>query len=395
MRSLGNNLKRDHFENRVEHIHPIEPKKSLYANLTFWAKTYLDYKRKVDKLSELTLRNYGDSLRYFSEFVKENPGGYKNFREIDHHLINAFVDRYVIHLMLGDKNIVVFDDMTPDDIEELYALHANKFHPTINQRLVHIKACLSFVSKHNSDGVNFKNWYEHIIKYPVPKKADIGHKHLSESEEQNAINALFAWPMRYKELLKRSNRYYAIRNSFAILLMILAGTRARETTRIKLKDISVLEDDISFRMHGKGNKERDVAVDSDTYPEMKELLQELISSAKMNNSEYLLHTGSKKPVSDRDLFKFARWFFVKHGLADYAYLHLFRHTYGTLYVSRGGSLNVLQSNMGHDNQTTTGIYAKSTGLVKREERKRIGQKARAGTGHKSNPTIDVKDPVNS
>ncbi|PCI30966.1 MAG: hypothetical protein COB67_00490 [SAR324 cluster bacterium] len=374
MRTLGENVKRNHFNKNVKLNFPIEPKKGVLSNVNFWISTYINYKQDIEKLASSTIQNYKDSLKYIKDFIKNSPASCKSFKEIDHNFFNAFIDAYLLHLMLDDDNVVFLDDMSEYEIEELYQIHGQKHYSTVNQRITVLKQWFTFISNYNTDGVNFKAWYDHIVKYPVPKKQDIAHEHFNEAEEKLSIEALFKWPNNFKQTLKRSNRYYALRDATAVLLMIVSGTRAKESTQFKLKDISYTNDEITIRMHGKGNKERDISIDIEYNPEIVSMLRELIELAKNNPDAYILKTSSGKPVSDRNIFKFARSFFKLNNISDTVFLHKLRHTYGTLYVSRGGSLVTLQSNMGHENQVTTGIYAKSTGNVKREERKQIGKK---------------------
>lgn len=379
MRTAGKNIRRDHFKKSFETKHPIEPRKTLHSNINAWTKIYLDYKKDVDKLSVNTIQNYKDTLKYVYDFAKEHPQSANSFSELDHNFINAFMDAYLFHLLLGDDEVVFFDDMTDDEVDELFNEYGPQHYSTLNKRLTVIKQWLGFVSEHNIEGINFKNCFNQLIKYPEPKKHDLQHESLSEEGEKLAIERLFQWPDEFKQHKKRSNRYCANRDALAVLTMLLAGTRAKETTQIKRKDIdidAVKNKEIVIRMHGKGNKERDVEIDTEYFPEYLNMLNEQLANTDAHKESFLFATVSGKPVSDRDLFKFAREFFKNNDIDDEVFLHKLRHSYATLYVSRGGDINVLKSLMGHDNLSTTQIYAVSNKERKREIRKAVGQRAR-------------------
>ena len=152
---------------------------------------------------------------------------------------------------------------------------------------------------------------------------------------------------------KRGKRDYAM-----LLLMAIAGLRAREVVRVRLEDIYWEEKEMLIR--GKGLENEVHPVNNRTLSAIKDYIE----NERIGDSEYLFLTikAPYRPYKDgsstNDILKEA---FLRTGICPagkYVGSRVFRHSLATDMVAKGISLEFISTYMRHKSKDTTRIYAK-------------------------------------
>lgn len=136
---------------------------------------------------------------------------------------------------------------------------------------------------------------------------------------------------------------------------ISTGCRVGEIVKINKSDINWYE--MSLNVIGKGNKERKIYFSTKS----KLFLMDYLADRKGESDDDSLFCSSKSPFNrlgiravEREIKNIAERSKVNINV----FPHLCRHTYGTSKLNSGMPLSVLQDLMGHENPSTTLIYAK-------------------------------------
>lgn len=147
--------------------------------------------------------------------------------------------------------------------------------------------------------------------------------------------------------------------------MISTGCRLSEIIGVNIVDINWHE--MSLRVIGKGNKEREVLFNVKT----KILLKKYLKTRK-GDSEALF-ISEHKPygrLAGRGIETIISKIASRAKIDKAVFPHIMRHSFGTHSINAGMPLPVLQELMGHSNSATTLIYAKmSKDSIKHEYRK--------------------------
>lgn len=152
------------------------------------------------------------------------------------------------------------------------------------------------------------------------------------------------------ELLRQA--CITLREKALIEFLISSGCRLSEVVGINKEDINWYE--MSLNVIGKGNKERKVYFNT----KAKILLQKYLKARTDNNDA--LYVSSKHPfarLGGRSIEKEIKKIALRAGIDKSIYPHLFRHSFATFKINSGMPLPVLQHILGHENPSTTLIYA--------------------------------------
>jgi len=143
------------------------------------------------------------------------------------------------------------------------------------------------------------------------------------------------------------------RSATAVRLMIATGIRVGELCKLKVDDIA--PDGRSFRIHGKGARDRtgyvsDVALRAD--------LERLVRWHRGNGSGggnlFLNRRGL--PLKPQSVRAELRRYSTRCGAARRITPHMLRHTAATLLIERGVDIRFVQRLLGHSSIATTEIY---------------------------------------
>lgn len=189
----------------------------------------------------------------------------------------------------------------------------------------------------------FFNWLEdeeYIQKSPMRKiKTPKVEKRLREALTKEEFETLRtgAKTLRQKALLE---------------LLYSTGCRLEEVEQMKKQDIDWQR--LQIRVIGKGNKERTVYINATCQVHLKKYLM-----SRLDDCDAVFVT-KRKPIKfmgrraiQREIKKIGE----QSGLTKDVYPHLIRHTMATHLLNSGMNLNTLQRILGHDEPSTTLVYA--------------------------------------
>lgn len=146
-----------------------------------------------------------------------------------------------------------------------------------------------------------------------------------------------------------------LRNKAMLELLYATGMRISELINIKFSDIKLNEKLIIVM--GKGKKQRIVPINNTALKYVKMYID--ISYPKLNryNSEYLFLSKNFKPITRQGFYKVVKQKAMLINI-DNITPHTFRHSIATHMLNNGANLKVVQEILGHQNLSTTEIYAK-------------------------------------
>jgi site-specific recombinase XerD len=143
------------------------------------------------------------------------------------------------------------------------------------------------------------------------------------------------------------------RSSTAVRLMIATGIRVGELCKVRVDDVS--PDGRSFRIHGKGARDR-IAYISDV--DLRSDLEMLVEWHRGNGSAggNLFLNRRKLPMKPQSVRSELRRYSTKTGAVRRITPHMLRHTAATLLIERGVDIRFVQRLLGHSSIATTEIY---------------------------------------
>lgn len=258
---------------------------------------YLGVKR-IDGLSPRTLENYKYALELFSERVKKPTS-----------------------------------KITTDDIRGYitYLGEERKLRDTTLQ--AHIDTLRAFFS-----------WLyveEKIKKNPMLKI------HSLKIDKKRARQALSA-----EELERLRDACVGYREKALVEFMVSTGCRLSEVAGLNYRDLNFA--DRSVTVHGKGDKDRVV------YFSVRAglMLQAYEKERKGGTGLFVSAKTPYLPLQQRAIQRIIQSISERAGMTNRVHPHLLRHTFATLALNSGMDVTVIQRLLGHEDLSTTQIYAK-------------------------------------
>lgn len=154
------------------------------------------------------------------------------------------------------------------------------------------------------------------------------------------------------------------RDRFFIILMYDTGARIQELLNLRLCDLHIRPLP-KVRLHGKGDKIREVPLMDKTAQHLKQYLEEFHNGKPFSSEEPLFYSrtcGVTHPLSGRQV----RYFLQEYGdkaravcseVPESVYPHLFRHSRAMHLYQAGMDLTHISQWLGHSQLETTQIYA--------------------------------------
>ena len=204
----------------------------------------------------------------------------------------------------------------------------------------HITVLTSFYNFLVDEKIITNNPCENIISAKIPKKLPI---YLTEDE----INKLLDIPL---------NNEYDYRNKAMLELLYATGLRISELINLKVNDVDF--DECIVRVFGKGKKERIVPIADVALKYLFIYLNKyraIILGSSL--SDYMFISNSKKNISRQAFFKILKKEANRSGIEKIVSPHVLRHSFATHLLSHGANLRVIQELLGHEDISTTEIYA--------------------------------------
>lgn len=332
----------------------LSPYDNPLADLTFWAKEYLGRKvvtlssravdtesaKKITSLRQM-LKRPDTTLDGVDAITKEIARyGMKSVRNY------AVVVADFIRYCINERKIDSIKDIGSALVQEDYFGSRHfKSIKTKKNYYRHIVAFIDFIENKNfinDDGAGYRFGMEQMPRsYDGEKIPETLYPH-EFKKFINFINTSY----------KTKNAINAQRNRLMIKFLCYLGIRSSEVRGLTRKAIGDVDDEglISFKIVGKGNKEKISYAEADLLKEdIDAWLQHIdekddailfnISGQRLHDitTEALLLAGIKKEKTGP---------------------HLLRHSYATYLLSIGVDLSRVQKLMNHKSIVTTTIYAK-------------------------------------
>lgn len=158
-----------------------------------------------------------------------------------------------------------------------------------------------------------------------------------------------------KSLLAIPNKRYknGIRNKAILSLMLNAGLRVSEASKLQAKDINLKEGKLRI-VNGKGNKDRDLTINKQAL----ELLKEY-NKIRPNSKTFfttLEENNKGKKLQDRYLQTMVKSYSQRAGIQKNVTPHILRHTFATEFYRETKDIETLRKILGHSDISTTQIY---------------------------------------
>ena len=138
------------------------------------------------------------------------------------------------------------------------------------------------------------------------------------------------------------------------------GLRLREGARLGVADVDGAR--MVLNIHGKGKRDRHVALPESTLRLLREFWKTHRSPKWLFPSRDLKHSGD--PVTGESLQRAFRDAWKKTGIAKRAHVHSLRHSYATHLMEMGVHLRLIQDSLGHRSPKTTAVYTHLTSQVR-------------------------------
>ena len=153
-------------------------------------------------------------------------------------------------------------------------------------------------------------------------------------------------------------------------LLFGTGIRLNELRQINVEDLNWQEKSIT--VVGKGNKERVVYFSPKTKVHIKKYLK--VRPASNSNALIITSRNPRNRLGNRAIQMEIKRIAKRAGIEYSVFPHLFRHSFATIGLNSGVSINVLHDLLGHEGMDTTMNYAKTDlETIKHECRKYLNQ----------------------
>ncbi|MDD3465626.1 MAG: tyrosine-type recombinase/integrase [Campylobacterales bacterium] len=313
----------------------------LYIIVENWAKQML-YASENKMLSQHTLKSYEVAYDNFVEYVREIEISQKKLRLTPDNIDVIFLSEF---LNWVSKKI------------ERTSKRKMK-NSTRKQYMVRIGALLRYISKKKDNPYDFREMLEDMyIKTP-----EIIEKYVTEADRIK----LFERYMSYYEGIKDNKDTQKL---LMLKLLLFTGIRASELRGLRFDDFHDEGDCYSFKVFGKGGKERFCYISHDlssfvnrlngTLPGIKEELEFL-----QQTKTYICEIGGGRPMCARSLWNYTKAIFQESGIKMTG-VHCFRHGTGRMLTSRNVPLTTVQEIFGQSDVKVTARYTKANEKMKK------------------------------
>lgn len=143
-----------------------------------------------------------------------------------------------------------------------------------------------------------------------------------------------------------------------LLLLIFYNTGMRLSELVNLKESQVNHYNRTFKILGKGNKERVIPIK----PELLTLLSTYISLKRSMGieSEYVLVNGKGGQLSTRSVYDSVKKYLSIITTINKKSPHILRHSFATHLTNNGADLNAVKELLGHSSLAATQVYTHNT-----------------------------------
>ena len=148
------------------------------------------------------------------------------------------------------------------------------------------------------------------------------------------------------------------RNKAMMLLLISTGMRISELVHLEINDINHSVSNV--RVIGKGNKERLIPLDQETFHYVYNYMQNERSFFDKKNSLWLFMMNDGRRMTRENFYNILQKLVLEAGVRDHFTPHMLRHTFATTLLENHCDLRSIQVMLGHQDISTTTIYTHVT-----------------------------------
>lgn len=288
---------------------------------------------------------------YFGTYLPEN-------KKCSQNTISAYADSFVIffqffHEKKGKEHYLIdYPDLTPQLFDEFVLwMQNNKNYSAASQkqRMSAISSFLKYASRREMKALGA---YNGAASAQTPKIPGANFPYFTVNE----IKILLRLP--------DCNRKSGCRDMVILSLMYDSGARAQEMCDICIGDIT-LADTSKIRLHGKGNKTREVPISKEVARMIKKYMAERSKTFSDNRSEYLFPSQRNEKMTTACIRSLVHKYvtiaraknpqlFNEVGYSP----HSFRHSKAVHMLEAGVPLIYIRNFLGHESVKTTEVYAK-------------------------------------
>ncbi|MGO5074337.1 site-specific tyrosine recombinase/integron integrase [Clostridium sporogenes] len=310
---------------------------------------------EIPDIDQLKVRNIVEEVLYRYSILPEETG-----------LVSSDIEEK-LQIYLASKKLDGLSKKTLKNYEYnllIFADHLRKPLATINTmdlRMFLAVRCKNMKQTSMNGQISilksFFGWLadeEYIPKNPAKK--------LKQTKEPKRLR--HAMTEEEIELLRQACK--TDREKALVEFLISTGCRLSEVVGVDKGDINWHE--MSLNVVGKGDKERKVYFST----KAKILLKKYLLTREDNNEA--LFVTSKRPharLGGRSVQREIKKIADRAGINKSIYPHLFRHSFATHKLNAGMPMSIIQHLMGHENPSTTQIYAELSQENIRHEYKKI------------------------
>lgn len=228
-------------------------------------------------------------------------------------------------------------DLRYENIQKYLTTLSNRVAKTVSHYITVINSFYQFLI---NEGIITNNPCSNIKSPKIPKKLPT---YLTEEEVDKLLNINLITP-------------YDYRNKAMLELLYATGLRITELVNLKITDIDA--NNALIRVFGKGKKERIVPVSDIALKYLKIYVTQyrnIILKDKV--SDYLFISNSLTNISRQGFFKILKKECKRVGITKNVSPHVLRHSFATHLLKHGADLRIIQELLGHEDISTTQIYA--------------------------------------
>ena len=151
--------------------------------------------------------------------------------------------------------------------------------------------------------------------------------------------------------------FEGVRDKLIIFMFYYTGMRLSELVGLQFDSLSI--DTLSFRVIGKGNKERIIPIHPDLLPLISKY--ENVRNSEVNvQCSNLFVTKTGKPVYPKLVYRVVHNYLSLITPLHKKSPHVLRHSFATHLLNNGAELNALKELLGHANLSATQVYTHNT-----------------------------------